>query len=397
MIYLDNAATTQIHPEVLDVMMPYLTEFYGNAGSLYNLGRKSSESIEKARKQVADFIGCTPEHIVFTSGGTESNNMVFSGLRNYLIENDKTHIITSSVEHDSVINSVNALVKSAEKNKRDCIKPVFYSDFLPVNNKCQVSTEFIKDLINENTGLVSVMYVNNETGAINPINEIGAICKENNVLFHTDCVQAAGMNTIDVEKINCDFLSISSHKIHGPKGVGALYVRDTNIIMPIINGGAMQEYGLRGGTENVAGIVGFGKACEIAYKNQIDAGDFIVELKNEFLQHLSNSKYIFHLNSYSQYSKVINLRVDDIDAQTLLLMLDNKDICVSAGSACRSHESEPSRVLLATGLTPEQARCSIRISFSTFNNIKDAKLASEAIIDCVKILKDGIDKQVEIS
>lgn len=161
----------------------------------------------------------------------------------------------------------------------------------------------------------------------------------------------------------------------------------------MINGGAMQEHGLRGGTENVAGIVGFGKACEIAYANQqVDANSFIVELKNEFLQHLSSSKYMFHLNSYSQYSKVINLRVDDIDAQTLLLMLDNKGVCVSAGSACRSHESKPSRVLIATGLTPEQARSSIRISFSTFNNIKDAKLASRAIIDCVKILKDGIDE-----
>ncbi len=392
MIYLDNAATTQIHSEVFDAMIPYLTEFYGNASSLYNLGRKSSEAIEKARKQVADFIGCTPEHIVFTSGGTESNNMVFSGLRNYLIENNKTHIITSSVEHDSVINSVNALVRSTEKNKKNCIKPVFYSDFLPVNNKCQVSIESVKELIGENTGLVSVMYVNNETGAINPVNEIGTICKENNVLFHTDCVQAAGMNPINVEEINCDFLSISSHKIHGPKGVGALYVRDLNLITPMINGGAMQEHGLRGGTENVAGIVGFGKACGIAYENQqVDANNFIVELKNEFLQHLSNSKYMFHLNSYSQYSKVINIRVDDIDAQTLLLMLDNKGICVSAGSACRSHESEPSRVLLAAGLTPEQARSSIRISFSTFNNLNDAKLAAEAIIDCVKILKDGID------
>lgn len=393
MIYLDNAATTQIHPTVLDAMMPYLTDFYGNAGSLYSLGRKSAGAIENARKQVADFIGCTPEHIIFTSGGTESNNMVFAGLRNYLIDNNKTHIIASAVEHDSVINSVNALVKSTERNKKDCIKPVFYSDFLPVNNKCQVSIESVKELIGENTGLVSVMYVNNETGAINPVNEVGTICKENDVLFHTDCVQAAGMNPIDVEEMNCDFLSISSHKIHGPKGVGALYVRDISLITPMINGGAMQEYGLRGGTENIAGIVGFGKACEIARKNQqIDAGKFIVELKNEFLQHLSNSKYMFYLNSYSQYSKVINFRVDDIDAQTLLLMLDNKGICVSAGSACRSHESEPSRVLLATGLTPEQSRGSIRISFSTLNNIKDAKLASEAIIDCVKILKDGIDE-----
>lgn len=393
MIYLDNAATTQIHPTVLDAMMPYLTDFYGNAGSLYSLGRKSAGAIENARKQVADFIGCTPEHIIFTSGGTESNNMVFAGLRNYLIDNNKTHIIASAVEHDSVINSVNALVKSTERNKKDCIKPVFYSDFLPVNNKCQVSIESVKELIGENTGLVSVMYVNNETGAINPVNEVGAICKENDVLFHTDCVQAAGMNPIDVEEMNCDFLSISSHKIHGPKGVGALYIRDISLITPMINGGTMQEYGLRGGTENIAGIVGFGKACEIARKNQqIDAGKFIVELKNEFLQHLSNSKYMFYLNSYSQYSKVINLRIDDIDAQTLLLMLDNKDICVSAGSACRSHESEPSRVLLAIGLTPEQARGSIRISFSTSNNLNDAKLASEAIIDCVKILKDGIDE-----
>ena len=300
----------------------------------------------------------------------------------------KTQIISSKVEHDSIIHALEALSRENEM----LIKPVFDVRFLGVNNDCRVQIEELKKIISDKTGLVSVMFVNNETGARNPVEDIGKLCKQNGVLFHTDCVQAAGLQDIDVNKINCDFLSISAHKIHGPKGIGALYIRDKSIIDPIIYGGLSQEFGLRGGTENVPNIVGFGKACEIAQDN----------LKfNQVLIHNIVSKFINAIYYYAEevdlsenirfnlienQTKTLSLLIKDCDAQTLVLMLDNLGVCVSAGSACRSSLNEPSRVLTAMGLSGDEARSTIRISFSIHNTQAEAVDAAREIITCAKQL-----------
>lgn len=392
MIYLDNAATTQIHPEVLDAMLPYLKEEYGNAGAMYGLGRRAANAVAEARQQVANLIGCEPDQIIFTSGGSEANNLVFKGLQPYLLSKGKTHIITSSIEHDSILKAVRDLCNPLCHNKKNNIKPVFDATFLGVNPNGEVLT---KDLINsviEKTGLVSIMFVNNETGAINPVKEIGELCRHKNILFHTDCVQAAGFQNIDVKDIACDFLSISSHKINAPKGVGALYARDLSILTPMIHGGEAQEFGYRGGTENVAGIVGFGKACELLTHNINTNRDKVNNLRMLFEKTLTKSlsslglKHIMHINSSCNQSKVLNIRFDNIDAQTLLLMLDAREIYVSAGSACRSHKTTASHVLLAMGLIEEDAKNSIRVSFSYLQEEQEVVIAAEIIAECVGIL-----------
>lgn len=384
MIYLDNAATTQIAPEVLEAMMPYLTDEYGNAGSLYALGRRAADAIARAREQVADCIGARAEQIIFTSGGTEANNLVFKGLAPYLKAQGKTHLVTTKTEHDSVLNTV----------KEMCIKYGFYVSYLDVNDNGRVPVgiaEGIQGTTNENTGLVSMMYVNNEIGSVNHIQQACMIAHEKGVLFHTDCVQALGSIEIDVERLGCDFLSISSHKIHGAKGVGALYVRNPELLSSLITGGEEQEFGYRGGTENVAGIVGFGKACELTKQNFEQNRNRVMYLKKLFYDVLLHNLTEYGLGAYLHFNgispyhngKILNLRFEGVDAQTLVLYLDTKGVCVSAGSACRSHESEPSKVLLAIGLTPEEARNSVRFSFSHY-------LTDEQVFEAAKITASAI-------
>lgn len=385
MIYLDNASTTKIDPSVLDAMMPFLTDEYGNPGTIYGLGRRAKEAVEKARAQVAKFIGAKPEQIIFTSGGTEANNMVFSSLLSFLEQSEKTHVITTSSDHVSVLDSARNL----------CIKRGFDLTELQVNHHGCVELVSLKSELRENTGLVSIMYMNNETGSENPVEEIGAMCHERGILFHSDCVQAAGCCKLDVEKMNCDFLSLSSHKIHGPKGVGALYVRDMSLITPMIRGGSAQEFGMRGGTENVAGIVGFGAACELMNErlHEIDVHNSM--LKQIFYNVLEENlkaqglQNVLHVNGdlIIKHGKTINIRFDDVDGETLLLMLDAKGIYVSAGSACHSHESKPSHVLLAMGIDPEDARNSIRVSFSKMNTEAEVKYAAGVIANCVVELR----------
>lgn len=384
MIYLDNASTTKIDTAVLDAMLPYLKEEYGNAGTLYALGRRANQAVEKARAQVAKFIGAKPEQIIFTSGGTEANNMVFSSLLSFLEQSEKTHVITTSSDHVSVLDSARNL----------CIKRGFDLTELQVNHHGCVELGNLKSELRENTGLVSIMYMNNETGSENPVEEVGAMCRERGILFHSDCVQAAGCCKLDVEKMNCDFLSLSSHKIHGPKGVGALYVRDMSLITPMIRGGSAQEFGIRGGTENVAGIVGFGAACELMNErlHEIDVHNSM--LKQVFYNVLEENlkaqglKNVLHVNGdlIIKHGKTINIRFDDVDGETLLLMLDAKGIYVSAGSACHSHESKPSHVLLAMGIDPEDARNSIRVSFSKMNTEAEVRYAAGVIANCVAAL-----------
>lgn len=395
MIYLDNAATTQIHPEVLEAMMPYLKEEYGNAGSIHGLGRQAANAVFKARQQVARLIGCEPSQIIFTSGGSEANNLVFAGLRPHLLSRGKTHIITTAVEHDSVLKAVRSVCNPLHCSKENVIKPDFYATFLGVNSNCKVSTDELSESITQNTGLVSVMYVNNETGSVNPIQTIGQICNQRNVLFHTDCVQAAGFQDISVNNIGCDFLSISSHKINAPKGVGALYVKDLSILSPVIHGGITQEFGYRGGTENVPGIVGFGKACEIITQsidaNREKTNKLRMVFEDAIKKHLSaiGLRDIMHINSSLEQSKILNLRFDNVDGQTLLLLLDAHGVCISAGSACNSRKSNPSHVLKAMGLTDDEARDSIRVSFSHLQELNEVSQAANIMAQCVRALRGG--------
>ena len=384
MIYLDNAATTPIDRRVLESMMPYLTTQYGNAGTLYKFGRAANEAIQNARAQVSRFVGASNGSIIFTSGGSESNNLVFRGVKEYLKRIGRTHVLVSTVEHDSVLRAAESLIKEG-----------FDVGYIPVQVDGSVSLTALEGLLRSDTGLVSVMYVNNETGAVNPVCDIGSLCMKHGVLFHTDCVQAAGCHAIDAVEIGCDFLSVSSHKIHGPKGVGALYVKDVTTITPLIYGGAEQEYGLRGGTENVAGIVGFGRACELSAAQLQEDKTYVSSLKQRFVTELTDALKergmdgIIHINGGSIMApgKTVNLRIDGVDNESLILMLDNKEICISAGSACQSHESNPSHVLTAMGLTMEEARSSVRVSFSRMNTMEEIIEAAQTIAGFIGVLR----------
>lgn len=390
MIYLDNASTTQIAPSVLEEMMPYLKEQFGNPGTVYELGRNAHDAVQKARNQVADFIGAEPEQIIFTSGGTEANNLAIYGV---MYDNFDDRIAVSRVEHDSVLRSVDAHAN-----------PVFIN----VDSNCVVSVQEVERILSRyhdsvrhnNIRMVSVMYVNNETGAVNPVKEIADLCKRYGVLFHTDCVQAAGCQPIDVKEIGCDFLSISSHKIHGAKGAGALFVRDKDLLpMHLIYGGASQEFGVRGGTENVAGIVGFGKACELAMYGREDYEKTVLYYKQSFYNKLidelkkDNLDDIIKVNGeaiQNSSGKTLNISVQGVDAETLVLMMDAQGVCISAGAACKSHESKPSHVLLAMGLTQGQARSSVRVSFSEFNTYAEIEKAACILANCIKVLRGAV-------
>ena len=384
MIYLDNAATTQIAPEVLDAMMPYLQENYGNAGTIYSFGRKSAAAIQTAREEVSRLFGCTPEHVIFTSGGSEGNNMIIKGLRDKLLHSGKTHLVLSATEHDSMIRAAESLIKDG-----------FYITYAKPGTNGRITADIVEDAIQDDTGLVSVMFANNETGAVNDIESIGKLCKQRSVMFHSDCVQAAGQYMIDVENNNLDFVTVSSHKIHGPKGVGAVYVRDMDI-EPLIHGGNEQEHGLRGGTENVAGVVGFGVAAGIAVNHITDNLIYTSSLKQLFVMELTKdlpygnlkeSGVQFNGYTYLDPGKVLNLRINGVFGESLVLMLDAMGVCVSAGSACRSMEAEPSHVLIAHGLTDEEARSSVRISFSKYNTREEVTRAASIMAGCIEALR----------
>lgn len=372
MIYLDNAATTKIAPEVLEVITPYLEEYYGNPGAvLYKPGSIAHSAIEYARWQVASMVHVSPEQIIFTSGGTESNALSILGLSEYLKSENKTHIIVSAVEHESVLGA-------AERLKTEG----FTVTKLPVTSDGTVSVVQLKEAITPETGLVSVMYVNNELGSVNPVEQIGAVCEERGVLFHTDCVQAAGTVPIDAVKLKCDFLSISSHKIHGPKGAGALYAKQKSILRPIIPGGHFQEHGLRGGTQNVPAIVGFGEACELTAKNLSMDIHRVSYVKQRFFEHLTKMikpEYLDRLTVNGlpviDAGKILNLTIKGVDAESLIMMLDTKGVCVSMGAACTGSKSEPSHVLTAIGLSPETARNTLRFSFSKYVTPEQAEMA----------------------
>lgn len=383
MIYLDNASTTQVDERVIEEMRPYLASWYGNAGALHSLGIKSHNAIEKARKQAADFINAKPDQVVFTSGGTESNNMV---LYNAMLNSvkDKRKIIVSEVEHDSILR----------------LAGFFAEEFgleiplISVNEDGTVNMDELLKNIDETTVLVSVMMMNNELGSLNNVKEIAKECHKKGILFHCDATQAAGIVPIDVRDIDCDFLTVSGHKIHAPKGTGMLFIKNRKDFIPLIFGGSHQEFGLRGGTENVPGIVAFGKACEIEKKFEKDQS-YIARLKYTLWNQLSKQMNtrglleIMHDNagSASSYGKVLSVRFDGVDAEAVVLMLSSRGVYVSAGSACKSHEQEPSRILTHIGLTPVQARSTIRISLSRMNTQDECEDAAETIADVVATLR----------
>ena len=385
MIYLDNAATTQIDPRVVEAMLPFLTEQFGNPGSLYRLGRDAKAAVENAREQVAKFMGAEPEQIIFTSGATEANNMVFEITRPHLVSVGKTHILTSQIEHKSVLRSVRRLLEECG----------FEATFAGLSRTLSRYPDSLSQSMCDKTGLVSVMYANNEIGHTFDVRHIGMVCKRRDILFHTDCVQAAEYLPLNMEKIGCDFATISAHKIHGPKGIGALFVKDPEMWWshPMILGGESQEFGMRGGTENVAAIVGFGRACEIIMSERSFAGqDRLEHMKSSFLYELGdkldNAGVQWYLNGCSHIAtKTLNIRVDGVDAESLILLADSAGVCISAGSACNSKEHTPSHVLTSIGLNAEQAKSSFRVSFSRTNTPEEACEAGKIIGECILTLR----------
>ena len=387
MIYLDNAATTATHPGVVREMCPYLNEEYGNPSSLHSVGRAACVAIEEARGHVADFLHTSPEHIIFTSGGSEGNNFVLRGLMDYLLQKQKTVVVTSPIEHPSVLRVMDYLAAHG-----------FQIRYLPIDTTTgSVDAKELKNYISEEVGLVSVMYVNNETGAINPVKDIAELCRQVGALFHTDCVQAVAAFDVNIEEIGADFATMSAHKIHGPKGVGAVYIRDVDSfgrIIPLVIGGEDQERGLRGGTENVAGIVGFGKACCVFEPPKAFSKVFLHELGRCMQSYDPALFYSIYINGSGGVGNILNIEVAGVNAETLVLMMDAHGVCISAGSACHSNNSEPSHVLKAMGLSDDEARSSVRISTSSYQTEVEILNAAKIMADCiVQLLQLGGKKE----
>jgi cysteine desulfurase len=374
LIYLDNAASTKIHEDVLESMIPYLKEQYGNPSSIHRYGRQAHKAIEKARTQIANLINADPSEILFTSGGTESNNTALYGIAK---KNPGSRIITSSIEHDAILEPC----KRLEKDGFDLI-------YLPVDNSGLVDPLILKNNLSGNTSLVSVMFGNNEVGTIEPIFDLVNICKEKNIIFHTDAVQAIGKIPIDVKELGVDLLSISSHKINGPKGVGALFIKAGISIDPVILGGG-QENGLRSGTENVANIVGFGKACEIARIN-LDTNISKMRKLRDYL-----SKKIIQeipgavLNGHpeTRLPNNIHLTFLGVNGEDLLIKLDEFGIAASTGSACSVQIQKASHVLQAMGFSHEQITGSLRLTIGISNNFEEMDKTVEILKNVVKELR----------
>ena len=367
MIYLDNAASTQIHEDVLEVMLPYLKEQYGNPSSIHRYGRLANKAIEKARKQIAMLINADSSEILLTSGGTESNNTALYGIAE---KKPHSQIITSSIEHDAILEPCKKLAKVG-----------FDVIYLPVDTHGVVNLSVLKNSLSDNTCLVSIMFGNNEMGTIEPIAQIAQLCNEQNIPFHTDAVQAVGKNPIDVKKLGVDLLSISSHKINGPKGIGALYIRKGIDIDPIILGGG-QERGLRSGTENVANIVGFGKACELAKLHLSDNISHMKKLRDDLVAKILREIPGVILNGHAENRLPNNAHFTflGVAGEDLIIKLDEYGICASTGSACSVHTQKASHVLQAMGFSHEQITGSLRLTLGLFNN-------QQQIDETVNILK----------
>ena len=367
-VYLDNAATTALSPKVLEKMMPYLTDIYGNASSPHSFGQTARIGVEHAREQVARAINADPSEIVFTGCGTESDNPVLFGVaERYAKKGD--HIITTNVEHHAILHSCAALEKKGIK-----------VTYLPVDKDGLVTPEQVRDAITDKTILVSVMFANNEVGTIMPIPEIAAVCHEKGVLFHTDAVQAAGHIPIDVKAMGIDMLSISGHKFHGPKGVGVLYERK-GIRLPSYIIGGEQEKGRRAGTENVAGIVGLGEALELAVTNMSETSARMTRMRDRLIDGIEATIPEVKLNGHrtKRLPNNVNFSIKYIEGESILLMLDMAGIAASSGSACTSGSLDPSHVLLALGLTHEVAHGSVRMTLGDDTTDEDIDYVLETL------------------
>ena len=393
-LYMDHAATTPVRKEVIAAMLPYLDKKYGNASSLHSFGREAREALEDARKTIAKIINAEPEEIIFTSGGTEADNMAIKETAFVNRDKVKKEIITSAIEHDAVLESCKLLEHMG-----------FKIHYVKVDKEGIVNPKDVEKLINEKTILVSIMHANNEIGTIEPIEEIAEICKRKNVYFHTDAVQTFCKEKIDVKKMNIDLLSASSHKIYGPKGVGFLFVRNPMIsehpenlkdfpgirkgtkIGALIHGGG-HEFGLRSGTENVAGIVGFAKAAELANKEMNSENARLRKMRDKIIARLLDIEGTFLNGSkIHRLANNINVSFRAIEGESILLKLDGKGIAVSTGSACSSKSLEPSHVLLALGLPHIAAHGSIRISLGKQNNDKNISYLLSNISKVVEDLR----------
>ena len=373
---MDHSATSPVDPEVFEAMKPYFVEQFGNASTLYSLGRYARKSMENARAQVSSLIMAKTEEIIFTSGGTESDNIAIKGTA-YRLKDKGNHIITSSIEHPAVEETC----KYLEKNG-------FEVTYLPVYEEGIVKVSDLEDAITDKTILITIMHANNEIGTIQPIAEIGKIAREKKIYFHTDAVQTVGKIPVNVEELNVDMLSLSAHKVYGPKGIGALYVKKGVKLEPIVHGGG-HERGLRPGTENVSGIVGLGKACELAEKKLLDNAKYITNLRDKLIKGVLNSVEQSYLNGHpiKRLSNNINFRFAGIEGESLVLHLDSKGIAGSTGSACSSKKLEPSHVLTAIGLKEVDAHGSLRLTLGKENTEEDIEHTIKSIQEVVGTLR----------
>lgn len=374
--YFDNAATTRVKEEVLEKMLPYFKTEFGNPSSMYTLGRSARRAIEEARKKVAELINANPKEIVFTAGGSESDNTALKGIAKKY-KNKGNHIITSKIEHHAILNTCKSLEKEG-----------FRVTYLNVNKEGLIDIEELKSAVTKDTILVSIMFANNEIGTIEPIEEISKITKKHDIKFHVDAVQACGNIPIDVKELGIDLLSMSGHKLYGPKGTGALYVRNEIEIENLIDGGH-QERGKRAGTENVAGIVGFGKACELAKEGINTHIRYLQKLRNYYISEVERRIPEAVLNGSRKHRLPgnANFCFKGVDGGVILLKLDQVGISASSGSACSTGDPKPSHVLTAIGLDEETSKSALRITFGEDNTVEDVDYLLDNLEKIVKELR----------
>lgn len=377
MIYLDNAATTKTAPEVVEAMLPYFTEMYGNPSSIYDFASKSKEGVSKARDQIADVLGAKKEEIYFTAGGSESDNWALKATFE-AYKSKGNHIITTKIEHHAILHTCEYL----EKERGAKIT------YLDVDENGIVKLDELEKAITPETILISVMFANNEIGSIQPIKEIGAIAKEHGILFHTDAVQAFGQVPINVDELGIDMLSSSGHKLNGPKGIGFLYIRKGVKIRSFVHGGA-QERKRRAGTENVPGIVGYGVAADRAVRTMKERTDKEIQVRDHFIERILKEIPYVKLNGdrTKRLPNNVNVSFQFIEGESMLLMLDNYGICASSGSACTSGSLDPSHVLLAIGLPHEIAHGSLRMTLSEETTMEDADFVVDKLKEIVAYLR----------
>jgi len=370
---MDHSATTPVAPEVLEAMLPYFREKFGNASSLHSFGLEARAAVEESREKVARLLGADPEEIIFTSGGTESDNLALKGIA-YRNRSEGRHIITTSIEHPAVLEVCRGLEKEG-----------FQVTYLPVDHDGLLDPSALESALRKDTILISVMHANNEIGTIQPLEEIGRIAEEKDIYFHTDAVQTAGKIPAKVNDLGADLLSISAHKLYGPKGIGALYVRKGSRIQSITKGGG-HERGMRSGTENVAGIVGLGRAADLAGEIMHEEMQRLTRLRNRLAELVLGrvDKAWINGSMKRRLPSNLNFGFDYVEGESLLLYLDSKGIAVSTGSACSSHKLEPSHVLLALGLGPEQCHGSLRITMGRSNTEEDVDYVADCIAEAVE-------------